>query len=44
MLLFNAEVINFRLKKLERVDIKGRQEVAKQYDEELKDYVIIQSY
>ena len=42
MLLFNAEVINYRLKKLDEY-IKGRQEVAKQYDEELKDYVTIQS-
>ena len=41
MLLFNAEVINFRLKKLDEY-IKGRQSVAKQYDEQLKDFVTIQ--
>ena len=41
MLLFNAEVINFRLKKLDEY-IKGRQAVAKQYDEALKEYVTIQ--
>ena len=42
MLLFNAEVINFRLKKLDEY-IKGRQTVAKQYDEALKEYVTIQN-
>jgi hypothetical protein len=41
MLLFNAEVINFRLKKLNEY-IVGRQKVAKQYDEQLKDCVTIQ--
>ena len=41
MLLFNAEVINFRLKKLDEY-IKGRQSVAKQYDEQLRDFVTIQ--
>ena len=41
MLLFNAEVINHRLKKLDEY-IKGRQEVAKQYDNQLKGYVKIQ--
>lgn len=41
MLLFNAEVINFRLKKLNEY-IDGRQRVAKQYDEQLKDCVTIQ--
>jgi len=41
MLLFNAEVINFRLKKLDEY-IKGRQEVAKLYDNQLKDVVTIQ--
>jgi len=42
MLLFNAEVINHRLKKLDEY-IQKRQDVAKQYDEQLKDYVTIQS-
>ena len=41
MLLFNAEVINHRLKKLDDY-IKSRQEVAKQYDKQLKNYVVIQ--
>jgi len=42
MLLFNAEVINHRLKKLDEY-IQKRQDIAKQYDEQLKDYVTIQS-
>ena len=41
MLLFNAEFINFRLKKLGDY-IKRRQERAKYYDEKLKEYVTIQ--
>ena len=41
MLLFNAEIINHRLKKLDDY-IKSRQEVAKQYDKQLKNYVVIQ--
>jgi dTDP-4-amino-4,6-dideoxygalactose transaminase len=41
MLLLNAEFINFRLKKLNEWQSK-RQEIAKQYDEQLKDYVTIQ--
>jgi len=41
MLLLNAEFINFRLKKLNEWQAK-RQEIAKQYDEQLKDYVTIQ--
>ena len=41
MLLFNAEVINYRLNKLDSY-IERRQEIAKQYDEALKDYVIVQ--
>ena len=41
MLLFNAEFINFRLKKLGDY-IKKRQELAKYYDEKLKEYVTIQ--
>jgi len=41
MLLMNAEFINFRLKKMQEWQIK-RQEIAKQYDEQLKDYVTIQ--
>tara|TARA_B100001113_G_scaffold170867_1_gene139806 strand:- start:269 stop:1309 length:1041 start_codon:yes stop_codon:yes gene_type:complete len=42
MLLFNAEVINFRLNKL-KYYISKRQELAKYYDEQLKEYVTIQS-
>ena len=41
MLLFNAEVINYRLNKLDSY-IERRQEIAKQYDEALKDFVIVQ--
>ena len=41
MLIFNAEFINFRLKKMNEW-ISKRQEIAKQYDEQLKDYVTIQ--
>ena len=41
MLLFNAEVINYRLNKLDSY-IEKRQEIAKQYDEALKDFVIVQ--
>ena len=41
MLLLNAEFINFRLKKMEEWQSK-RQEIAKQYDEELGSYVTIQ--
>ena len=41
MLLLNAEFINFRLKKMKEWQSK-RQEIAKQYDEQLKDYVTIQ--
>tara|TARA_B100001057_G_scaffold292526_1_gene292610 strand:+ start:3437 stop:4702 length:1266 start_codon:yes stop_codon:yes gene_type:complete len=41
MLLLNAEVINHRLKKLDKY-IEGRQLVARQYDKQLKDYAIIQ--
>src|SRR6056300_657762 len=41
MLLFNAEVINYRLNKLDEY-IEKRQKIAKQYDEGLKDYVKIQ--
>jgi len=42
MLLFNARVIDFRLKKLKEW-ISKRQDIAKQYDKQLKDYVDIQS-
>ena len=42
MLLFNAEVINFRLNKL-KYYIGKRQELAKYYDDQLKEYVTIQS-
>ena len=42
MLLFNAEVINYRLNKLDDY-IKRRQEIAKQYDKALKNYVVVQS-
>src|SRR5210317_479212 len=42
MLLFNAKVIDFRLRKLKEW-ISKRQDIAKQYDKQLKDYVDIQS-
>jgi dTDP-4-amino-4,6-dideoxygalactose transaminase len=42
MLLFNAEVINYRLNKLDSY-IERRQEIAKQYDKALKDLVVVQS-
>ena len=42
MLLLNAEFINFRLKRMKEWQAK-RQEIAKQYDKQLKDYVTIQS-
>ena len=41
MLMLNACFINFRLKKMEEWQNK-RQAIAKQYDEQLKDYVTIQ--
>lgn len=41
MLLFNAEVINFRLNKL-KYYISKRQELAKYYDEQLQEYVTVQ--
>jgi len=41
MLLMNAEFINFRLNKMKEWQSK-RQEIAKQYNEQLKDYVTIQ--
>ena len=41
MLLFNAEIINYRLKSLNRY-ITKRQSAAKHYEEQLKDYVIVQ--
>ncbi len=41
MLLLNAEFINFRLKKLKEWQTK-RQEIAKQYDEHLSEYVTVQ--
>ena len=41
MLLFNAKVIDFRLNKLDEY-VKGRQKVASQYDEQLREYVTIQ--
>ena len=41
MLLMNAEFINFRLNRMKEWQSK-RQEIAKQYDEQLKDYVTIQ--
>ncbi|QOI69051.1 putative UDP-4-amino-4-deoxy-L-arabinose--oxoglutarate aminotransferase [Pelagibacter phage Mosig EXVC030M] len=41
MLLFNAEVINYRLNKLDEY-IEKRQKIAKQYDKGLKDYVVVQ--
>ena len=42
MLLFNAEVINYRLNKLSDY-IKRRQLAAKYYDEQLAEYVTIQN-
>ena len=42
MLLFNAEVINYRLNKLDSY-IERKQEIAKQFDEALKDFVVVQS-
>ena len=42
ILLFNAKVIDFRLRKLKEW-ISKRQNIAKQYDKQLKDYVDIQS-
>ena len=41
MLTFNAEFINFRLQKMEEWQDR-RQEIAKRYDEKLKDYVTVQ--
>ncbi len=41
MLLFNARVIDYRLKKLDQY-IKERQRIAKIYDNQLQDYVTIQ--
>ena len=41
MLTFNAEFINFRLQKMEEWQDR-RQEIAKRYDKQLKDYVTIQ--
>ena len=41
MLLFNAEVINYRLNKLDDY-ISKRQELAKYYDEQLQDVVTVQ--
>nr|BAR36647.1 UDP-4-keto-6-deoxy-N-acetylglucosamine 4-aminotransferase (TIGR03588) [uncultured Mediterranean phage uvMED] len=41
MLLFNAKVINHRLNKLDSY-IEKRQEIAKQYDKALKDFVVVQ--
>jgi dTDP-4-amino-4,6-dideoxygalactose transaminase len=41
MLMLNACFINFRLKKMNEW-ISKRQEIAKQYDEALKDYVTVQ--
>lgn len=41
MLLMNAEFINLRLKRIQEWQDK-RQKIAKRYDEQLKDYVIIQ--
>ena len=40
MLLMNAEFINFRLNRMKEWQ-KMRQEIAKQYDEQLRDYVTI---
>ncbi len=42
MLFMNAAFINYRLKKIEEYQTK-RQEVAKKYDEHLKDLVVIQN-
>ena len=42
MLLFNAKVIDFRLRKLKEWILK-RQDIAKQYDNQLKEYVDVQS-
>src|SRR6056300_314679 len=42
MLLFNARVIDSRLKKIKEWQFK-RQQIAKQYNQQLKDYVIVQS-
>ena len=41
MLLMNAEFINFRLNRMKEWQ-KMRQEIAKQYDEQLRDYVTLQ--
>src|SRR6056300_178895 len=41
MLLMNAEFINFRLNRMKEWQAK-RQEIAKQYDEQLSEYVIVQ--
>jgi len=41
MLLMNAEFINFRLNRMKEWQEK-RQKIAKQYDEQLKDYVLVQ--
>ena len=41
MLLMNAEFINFRLNRMKEWQSK-RQEIAKQYDKQLKDYVLVQ--
>src|SRR6056300_582919 len=41
MLLMNAEFINFRLNRIKEWQAK-RQEIAKQYDEQLSEYVIVQ--
>lgn len=41
MLLMNAEFINFRLNRMKEWQSK-RQEIAKQYNEQLKDYVLVQ--
>ena len=42
MLLLNAEVINYRLNKLDSY-IERKQEIAKQYNKALKNYVVVQS-
>ena len=41
MLLFNAKFINFRLQRMKQWQSK-RQAIAKQYDEQLQEYVTIQ--
>ena len=41
MLLMNAEFINFRLNRMKEWQ-KMRQDIAKQYDEQLRDYVTLQ--